>query len=348
MLYLSITFDYELFFGDNYGSYDEVLFSPTYGLIDFLKKRDVSATFFADVCSVPVSIKYGQHSYSDGFKKQIIYLLKNGQDVQLHLHPHWFGSKYEDDKWSFSADGYRLGEYDSEQIESIVSDGVKYLNDTLNPVDGKYSCIAYRAGGFSIQPQEQIIKALYNNGIRIDSSIAPGLYADTGALYYDYRHKLSEINWHVSCNSQWWEDDNAEISLLEIPVATIDKSPVAFAVKRLFQPSKLFKNLGATRGSFIPGKSIDNSLLKKIYRNLYGVNAISMDTFSADYLFYQVKRLQKKVRENDAFVALIGHPKLVNDIYISNLSKFIEMVNTVDDVEFVSIKDAYLKMCIKD
>ena len=51
MMYLSITFDYELFFGNNYGSYDDVLFEPTYMLIDELNKKGVSATFFADVCS---------------------------------------------------------------------------------------------------------------------------------------------------------------------------------------------------------------------------------------------------------------------------------------------------------
>ena len=70
-MYLSITFDYELFFGNNIGSYDDVLFEPTYNLIDALEKKGVSATFFADVCSVPMSKKYGQTGYVEGFTKQI-------------------------------------------------------------------------------------------------------------------------------------------------------------------------------------------------------------------------------------------------------------------------------------
>ncbi len=345
MLKLCLTFDYELFFGENYGTYDEVLFSPTYKLIDCLEERGISATFFADVCSIPVSNDYEQHSYSEGFKKQIIYMAQKGQDVQLHLHPHWLGSKYEDGKWFFSSEGYRLGEYTLEQIESIVSDGVGFLNETLKEVDQNYRCIAYRAGGFSFQPQKQIIKVLYNNGIKVDSSIAPNLYADTGVLFYDYRHKLSKVNWHLSCDSQWWEDDNADISLLEIPVATVDKSPLYFATKRLFQPSKLFLTLGSTRGSFISGRTHNERILKKIYKNLWGANSISMDTFSAEYLYYQVKRLHKKVGEKNGCVALIGHPKLVNDTYISNICRFIEKINADKDFEFVSIKDAYLKMC---
>lgn len=46
MMYVSITFDYELFFGENYGTYDEVLYQPTYALIDAFREKGVSAASF--------------------------------------------------------------------------------------------------------------------------------------------------------------------------------------------------------------------------------------------------------------------------------------------------------------
>lgn len=45
-MYVSITFDYELFFGENYGTYDEVLYQPTYALIDAFREKGVSAASF--------------------------------------------------------------------------------------------------------------------------------------------------------------------------------------------------------------------------------------------------------------------------------------------------------------
>lgn len=343
MMYLSITFDYELFFGNNNGSYDDVLFQPTYNLINTLEEKGISATFFADVCSIPVAQKYNQISYIDGFSKQIQYMTQHGQDIQLHLHPHWFYSRWENGQWSFSNKGYRLHEFEKTgEIHNIIFNGIQYLNETLRPINSSYRCIAYRAGGFSIQPHEFIISALYDNGIRIDSSIAPYLSTKSEANIYDYKHPLEGLNWYISNNDEWWKNSTSGKYLFEIPIATVDKPPLSFVLKRIFKPDLIKLDLGYKRGSYISIHSTPESKIKIYYDYLRGYNAISMDAYSADYLFSQVKRLYKKTKCRDQVVAIIGHPKLVNDVYIKNLCRFIDMIMDDRRFEFISIYNAYL------
>lgn len=342
MMYVSVTFDYELFFGNNIGTYDEVLFQPTYALIDALERKGVSATFFADVCSIPMAEKYHQDDYIAGFHKQIQYMKQHGQDVQLHLHPHWYYSVWDGEQWGFSNRGYRLHEFVKDgEINQIITDGINYLKGTLLPVDSNYECIAYRAGGFSMQPHEAITSALYDGGIRVDSSVAPQLYAKSEAIFYDYRHKIEKMNWHISDTTEWWENNEEGKSLLEIPIATIDKSPVSFVIRRVFAPNTVKLSLGPKRGSYITTHARRENKIRSYYKYIKGYNAISLDAYAAEYLYMQTKRLYAKERCDNHVVAIIGHPKLVTDIYIENLCRYIDQIKKDPQFEFISIYDAY-------
>lgn len=342
MVFLSLTFDYELFFGDNYGTYDEVLFLPAYKLIDALEQKSVSATFFADVCSIPASKKYDQNSYVEGFQNQIQYMVQHGQDVQLHLHPHWYNSTWSNGRWNFSTKGYRLHEFDLEQrINAIIRDGIKYLNETARLVDTNYDCIAYRAGGFSIQPHGKIVKCLYDNGIRIDSSVAPGLYTWSKAHYYDYRHELSDLNWKISEDMEWWENCSKTRGIIEFPIATVDKSPVPFFFRRLFKPDTIKNQLGTKRGTYISIGTQTSGKLRQYFKYFTERNTISLDAYAAEYLYTQIKRFYRKNNCEEKVVSIIGHPKLVNEKYIDNLNKFIDMINNDKRFQFISIYDAY-------
>lgn len=344
MMYLSLTFDYEIFFGDNFGTYDEVLFSPTYKLIDMLETKNVSATFFADVCSIPIAKKYNQISYVNGFTKQLQYMKQHGQDIQLHIHSHWLNSEYRNGQWFFSSKGYRLHDFGN-NIDTIIHEGVSYLNDTISAIDSNYKCVAYRAGGFCIQPHEVIVKKLYDNGIRVDSSIAPQLFAKSDAHYYDYRHRLENVNWCVSDAANWWQNCNEGKHLLEIPIATIDKPVLSFAFKRFFSPNSIKLNLGPKRGSYIKTTKIKANRFKSYYEYLTGYNTISMDAYSAKQLYSQTERFYKKNKCDNQVIAIIGHPKLVNEKYIDNLSAYIDTIKKDKRFELISIYDAY---CMKE
>jgi len=348
MLYLCLTFDYELFFGDNFGSYDEILFHPTSKLIDTLSEKSISATFFVDVCSIPQALRYNQIAYVEKFTKQIQDMTLHEQDVQLHIHPHWFHSKWEDGAWKFSNEGYRIHEFGfgNDGAGNIIKDGIKYLKDSLKNIDPKYECIAYRAGGFSIQPHKELVWELYKNGIRVDSSIAPDLFSGSGINQYDYRNKIKKINWYISPDSEWWEDSKDDIALLEIPVATINKPAFIFLARRLFRPNSIKLFHEELRGTYVNNQEQKKNRIKSIVNYLLGYNTISMDAYSADYLYEQVrkfykKNIYKKDDKTDCIIALIGHPKLIDNAYIKNLAAFIDLIKEDNRFYLLSITEAY-------
>ena len=359
MLGICFTFDYELFFGTNNSSDDDILFNPTKKLIDVLANEGVSSTFFADTCSVYQHRKYNRLDYVEKFGDQICNMVKNNQDVQLHIHSHWMNSRFIEGKWIFDDKSYRLHYFDAENSErndfsqsEIIKWGVEYLNETLSKVDKKYECIAYRAGGFCIQPHQKIIQDLYKCGIRVDSSIAPQLYSMNMTNGYDFRHSTKHINWLLPSEyPEWWKEaDNKAGALYEIPVGTIDKNIISFLLCRIFNPRSLKLDLGEKKGTYISTGIKQHGKwekLQQIYRYITGYNAISLDNYQADYLYKMIRRYYKKNHCNkcDGYIAVIGHPKLISTSYLTNLSKFISFLKASElDIQIMTIPSIYKEM----
>lgn len=353
MLRICLTFDYELFFGENYYGDDEVLFLPTKELIDGINKKGISATFFVDVCSIVQHKKYNLKEYVENFSQQLRYMIENNQDVQLHIHSHWLNSTYSYGYWTFDEKHYRIHSYgfdDSSKpnVNDIVAEGINYLNETLLPLYPDYKCIAYRAGGFCFQPHEKLIKILYENGIRIDSSITPNLVFKSENNWYDFSNEVPNTNWYISANYGWWKEaTNKKISLYEVPIATEKKEPISFCLKRIFSPDSIKFDLGKRRGSYIAcaSKSTFIARLKSIYNYIMNYGTISMDGYEAKFIYTQIYKFYKKhcCDKNDYTIALIGHPKLSSKSYVENVKKLIDLINNSNemDIEIISIRDEY-------
>lgn len=225
MLFVCLTFDYELFMQDNNASYDEILFTPTEKIQAMLNEENAKGTFFADVCSAIVHKQCGLTKFSDAFLRQIQSLTKNGHDVQLHLHPSWYRAERRGDMLIPSHDGYRLHEFgfsnSRESAITIINDGIDYLNESLSLIDENYKCIAYRAGGFALQPERKIFEAMVQKGIVIDSSVVPHMknYAING---FDFSDVPDCLNWWI--NSEHGLNKVASTTnkqIFEVPVATL-------------------------------------------------------------------------------------------------------------------------------
>lgn len=348
MLYLCLTFDYELFLGKNYLTEKEILFEPTAKLAGMMSAESVSATFFADICSVIQYQKMGIKEYVTEFEKQLQELYSSGHDVQLHIHPHWLKSVYADGEWKFDYKSYRIHSFgfkpgEEDNACDILQAGIERLDILLNQVDNKYQCIAYRAGGFALQPHKELVNALFDSGIRVDSSIAPHLSSDSKTNFYNYESKCIHGNWWVSSAHEWWEDapqDNK--ALYEIPIATENKNPFIFGLRRAFKPDMIKLSLGQMKGSYVnleDGKSRRINILKY----LSGYNAISLDAYQAGFLYEQILRYYKKheCEKKDIFAAVIGHPKLVTDAYVQNVRNFIELIMANSNIKILSINDIY-------
>ena len=197
--------DYELYFGENYLSENEVLIKPTEELLQVFKEEGIPITLFADVACVWRHRSLGVGAdFVSLFEDQLQRAVRKGHDVQLHLHPHWLTSQYDGQAWyaddsrfKLSDIGYAKGQ-NGLTAEELIVRGKDYLEDLLRPVDPFYRCLAFRAGGFGVQPDDKaLIRALLSAGFKIDSSIAPGMFLKSKVNQIDFRQIPSKLNYEM-------------------------------------------------------------------------------------------------------------------------------------------------------
>lgn len=127
MLYLSITFDYELFMGENYTDERQVLIEPTDRICSRLSDAGVSGVFFADICSAMQYRKMGENEFPAMMDEQLRMLAASGHDVQLHIHPHWLKATKIGSHVEFDRRYYRLHNWEADKpgsMREIIHDGI--------------------------------------------------------------------------------------------------------------------------------------------------------------------------------------------------------------------------------
>lgn len=356
MLNICLTFDHELFLGENFASEKEILIDTTERLLNVLQKYNISGTFFTDVCSIIRYKELGMNEYPDLMTNQLKKLVNCGQDVQLHIHANWLKSDYIDGKWIFDFESYRVQYFTPETslnnnnwtMMRIITEGKALLEGTLKSEAENYSCLAFRAGGFSIQPEPKLIDCLIDNHIYIDSSVVPGKRARDCINYYDFRYTPQYLNWFISpatgINQIASNLENRK--MYEVPVATYNSNFFLKVLKR-----KRGVITSPHRGRFINEDSGSNtSFFKKLYDFYITPAILSLDSCDAKMMYYFVKKIFKKYKcmENDVFISVICHPKLVNDDLLKNMEQFIKLIQATDFIDFCNFRDVYVNIKGKD
>lgn len=334
MLYVAITFDYELFFGKNFVEPKEVLFQPTEEIFSILEKEQVSATFFADVCSVFRHKDYGLFQYTNEFEKQIQQLHSSGQDIQLHIHPHWYKSEYRDGEWDFNKKYYRIHHYGLEENsegEKIILNSADYLNELVQKVDPQYKCIAYRAGGYCIQPHASVVRALQKKGILIDSSVSLMMEnREDLDTYYAFTDLPDALNWYLSPSRELTdaqsEAENGNL-MYEVPIGFYRRNMVD-RIRTIKTGFGIKKDKPKGYAIEILRANVSSTTLKKILSYNQTIFQLSLDSLSAEILMIALNRLynQYKLKNEDGFIAILGHPKTFSGDSFANLQRFITFV----------------------
>lgn len=235
--YVILTNDYEIF-GDGSGNVEDILISPTEDLLKLCGNYGVPMTLFFEVLEY-FAFREAEDTkiFGDDYKPAA--LIENqlkeakieGHDIQLHFHPQWIGAKpVSHDKWTINPRYWRLPlvpgglgyANDPESIMGLFFKGKNFLENLLKPIDPKYECIAFRAGGYCIQPEKEVLKAMMETGLLVDSSVCPGKIADKGSAMFDFSNAPYE-------KPYWRIDDSVTIpqhsgQLLEIPIVTRNRS----------------------------------------------------------------------------------------------------------------------------
>jgi hypothetical protein len=122
-------------------------------------------------------------------------------------------------QWCIADLPHGLGDRGDEySIMGALSKGKRTLESMLCPIQPTYRCIAFRAGGFHIQPSSQVIPAMKAVGLLIDSSVVKGLHIQSEWWHCDFRMAASNYGcWWTTADDVCRSGPEYE-QILELPV----------------------------------------------------------------------------------------------------------------------------------
>ena len=291
------------------------MLEPTDRLLDMAEKHQVSMTFFVDVGFL---IRLWEKSNEfdcltqdkAAIEKQIQRMLQLGCDVQLHIHPHWEKSYYDGQKWIVNAvTSYKLADFSIIEIDAIVRKYYQFLNELtgIKPV-------AFRAGGWCIQPFSLLEKTFQELDISYDSSVFPGGKFESESYDFDFTSVPRYTSTYRFQNDVCVADETGFFT--EIPISSWNFSP--FFYWKLYGLGRLFPNQHKMMGdgNFLPQPGRKKSVLTSSTWN-----HVSSDGYYASLLKKQAKYYE--LLGVDRFV-IIGHPKGMTRFSLKKLETFIQ------------------------
>ncbi|MBI5197023.1 MAG: hypothetical protein HZA19_00255 [Nitrospirae bacterium] len=216
-IHLILTIDYEVF-GNGSGCVQKCVLQPAERMIRIAELFGAPLTFFVETMEFQAMYTTRQfHNDSTKVSDQLRAAVKNGHDAQLHLHPQWRHSRLDKSgNWTLDMSRWRIGDMAAKEINDLLTKGKTWLESICYPVSSTYRCLAFRAGGWCIQPSNLVMAALKDLGFSIDSSVVPESYTATKGDWYNFRHAPDLPFWNVS-------DDVCQIKdtgMIEIPIVT--------------------------------------------------------------------------------------------------------------------------------
>ncbi len=357
---LILTIDYELFLGEKTGTVRKCMIEPTEKLSLILEKNDSKMTVFWDVLHYYRLLEL-EKDYSVLMKRrilieeQILDLVKRGHDIQLHLHPHWLDANYENSKWNFKYDRFKLHTLSNEKrkndintITGCIAITKKLIEDLIRKEMPNYKVTTFRAGGYLIEPFEILRDALVENGIKIDSSVCPDLFNDHGIFSFDFRNYPNELKY----NFEYSLKNNLKTGgFTEIPITTL-RVPTFYNIIFKFIRKIKYSNLENERQGTGVGNIRDDTdetengteensgigeyfkpLKINYFKRLLSLRHPSIEQLTTDSNFKE--KYSYLFRKAPQYATMILHPKLLNKHTLSVLDNYV----SANKIRFISIQD---------
>ena len=326
-----ITLDYELFLGDKSGTPENCLIYPMRDLCQVASKHSYKYIIFVDAAYL-LRMYQLRDSYETVRKQydlvcsNVKELAESGHDIQLHFHPQWMYSSWDEDRneWRIDRDHYKLSDMEPE-FSNETMEAAKELLDGLVG----YKTSAFRAGGFCLENFEDYKELFMKLGIRIDSSVARNAFVSSPIHSYDYRRIPNAQIYRFKDSIK---EESIEGDFYELSISSVSWGPMKY-FKRIrpkrvnYTPTRVYKDgNGISDGSISRWKSLLRTFSKRNY-------LVNMDGEWSNLLgdFYDELK-----SEGTREMIIIGHPKLVSDASVNNLDNFI---NLHSDIVVCTTKD---------
>lgn len=303
-----LSVDYELF-GDGSGSTNACMYKPLNIMLELASQYNAPLSIFVETMEIQtLQTSLHNKTETDAICQQLQIACQNGHDLQLHLHPQWQGAKITNDQLSvLNTEKWRIGNLTKNEIAQLVKEGKQWLEELLKPVCPNYQCIAFRAGGWCIQPSADVIKVLQDNNFLVDSTVAPGAKSSAKADWYDFSKAPQ--------NKAYWKSDTdvtqpSSKGIYELPITT---GEIGMYKHLKIILNNMSRNTLAEDciGSYaIPGDK-ESRFLSKL-RKLSGLGHVMLDisTMPAETLIKITQEWQQKFKNNDdVTIVAISHTK---------------------------------------
>lgn len=328
---LLLSLDYELFFGKHAGSVENCLLKPTEALVRLLDPYNIKLSLFVDA-----GFLYQLEAHSKTFpellieknkiQQQLLTLSEQGHDIQLHIHPHWQDSYYDGEIWIIETKRYRLHDFSPEEKLSIVQNYKETLTHyTTKPI------FAFRAGGWCLQPFNEISHALKKNGIWLDSTLFNNGFSDDPTRWFNYKNMPQQAQWNFSDDPLIAQEKGY---FCELPISAVETSPLFFwklALLKLFS-KKEFVSFGDGH-AMVANKSY---YLQRLTTTTYG--PVMVDGIKAGQL--QHAYIQQLSSEKHIF-NVMGHPKSLSPYSLKQLELFLTKNPEIISITYQDIKQNY-------
>lgn len=334
MIYILYSADYEVYLGSNFFSEEDVLIQPADNLLNTCNRLGVPITLFADTCCFQRYRESGLDDFPDAVDEQLKDAVCDGHDVQAHVHPHWLSTTINEEGYAPDVTRFLLGNLSADiedcfRISSkILSNCRSYLNKTLASVNRSYRCIAFRAGGYGIQPNSDLIaRALRSEGFLIDSSVVPYLTLKTSVNDIDFQTIPQRANYWLSEAGAFSSFDSGD-GVFEIPIASTTINFPERVFLRIVREARHINN-PKKGGIVVRGMSIQDlagtpareSGFER-YHRIFKTSVEHMDVMPDPYkMFYITQKYLKTFApaREDVFFSVNCHPKMMGEHHLSAL-----------------------------
>ncbi len=323
---LILSFDYELFFGREVGTIENCLIRPVDALLDATSGHNVKLVLFVDAGFL-VRLKDAADEFPslmDDYRRVSGHLEKLhslGHDIQLHIHPHWEDSYYSGSGWVVDTSRYKLHDFSPQEISNIVSRYKQSLTDIVGD-----NVFAFRAGGWCIQPFDEISSALHEHEIWLDSTVYFQGVSKDEQRWFDFSQASNQSIWSFDTDPAIQKEGGR---FVEIPISSCRVSPFFY-----WKMAILKKIGGGQHRSFGDGVAMSYGggyYLEKLTQ--YTSSVASIDGVKASFLS---KAYQQNKRAGGDIFNIIGHPKALSPYSIAQFCKFLD---STPELEFVTFQD---------
>ena len=259
---------------------------------NLLNKYNAKATFF-----LSTNCFSAKDDHLDKINKQLKLLLKEKHEIGLHMHPDSDLALQIALKERFQNTSSKF--YNYEQINQFIKTSKKLIKNNLN-----ISPKSFRWGNWALN--SDAVKALQENGFKIDSSATPGIKGHLNdGMHYDWSKVNKHYPWKLSLKN-YQNTKASDSKVLEIPIAT-------------------FNFMGKT----LRADPVYSELLKAAF-DYYYKNA---DRTRKPFVFVIISHSIESTHEDGSITQVI-----------KDAEEFIRHAKQFKDVEFVTIDEAYKRI----